>query len=50
LSFVCFYLSLVGMKNVNNLTTLLRVILTMVITLIVMISISFILLFGTLLS
>lgn len=38
------------MKNVNNLTTLLRGILTMVITLIVMISISFILLFGTLLS
>ncbi len=38
------------MKNVKNLTTLLRGILTMVITLIVMISISFILLFGTLLS
>lgn len=50
LSIACFYLSLVGMKNVKNLTTLLRGILTMVITLIVMISISFILLFGTLLS
>lgn len=50
LSIACFYLSLIGMKNVKNLTTLLRGILTMVITLIVIISISFILLFGTLLS
>jgi len=50
LSIACFYLSLVGMKDVKNLTTLLRGILTMVITLIVIISISFILFFGTLLS
>ncbi|KUF35778.1 hypothetical protein SAMN02787079_01301 [Lysinibacillus sp. TC-37] len=50
LSIVCFYLSLMGMKDVRNLTTLLRGILTMVITLILIISISFILFFGHLLS
>ncbi|WP_155592308.1 hypothetical protein [Lysinibacillus cavernae] len=50
LSIVCFYLSLVEMKDVKNLTTLLRGILTMVVTLILIVSISFILFFGNLLN
>lgn len=50
LSIACFYLSFVGMKDVKNLTTLLRGILTMLITLILIISISFILFFGNFLS
>ncbi|WP_427071105.1 hypothetical protein [Lysinibacillus fusiformis] len=48
LSIVCFYLSVVGMKDVRNLTTLLRGIVTMALTLILIVSISFILFFGNL--
>jgi len=48
LSIVCFYLSLVGMKDVRNLATLLRGIATMVLSLILIVSICFILLFGNL--
>lgn len=50
LSIACFYLSFVGMKDVKNLATLLRGIITMLITLILIISISFILFFGNFLS
>ncbi len=48
LSIVCFYLSVVGMKDVRNLATLLRGIVTMALTLILIVSISFILFFGNL--
>ncbi|MFI2130601.1 hypothetical protein ACH434_11095 [Lysinibacillus fusiformis] len=48
LSIVCFYLCVVGMKDVRNVATLLRGIVTMALTLILIMSISFILFFGNL--
>lgn len=48
LSIVCFYLSVVGMKDVRNLATLLRGIVTMALTLILIVSVSFILFFANL--
>ncbi len=48
LSIVCFYLCVVGMKDVRNVATLLRGIVTMALTLILIVSISFSLFFGNL--
>jgi len=50
LTILCFYLTLIGMKDVNNITALIRSFISIVLTLLLASILSFVLFFGSLFS